>query len=104
MNIKELKSIINSGLPDDLIKTEIISSLAKDENVIPVVMKILERERQFKKEIHEKMNELLSKAHIGLDDKKFNEGNFMQKEIIDFYTKYKGYVGHCFKNLFGDGK
>lgn len=104
MNIKELKSIINSGLPDDVIKSEIINSLAKDENVIPVVMKILERERQFKKEIHEEMNVLLSKAHIGLDDKKFNEGNFMQKEIIDFYTKHKGYVGHCFKNLFGDGK
>ena len=104
MNIKELKSIINSGLPDDVIKSEIINSLAKDENVISVMMKILERERQFKKEIQEEMNVLLSKAHIGLDDKKFNQGNFMQKEIIDFYTKYKGYVGHCFKNLFGDGK
>lgn len=104
MNIKELKSIINSGLSDDVIKSEIINSLAKDENVIPVVMRILERERQFKKEIHNEMNVLLSKAHIGLDDKKFNEGNFIQKEIIDFYTKYKGYVGHCFKNLFGDGK
>ena len=104
MNIKELKSIINSGLPDDVIKSEIINSLAKDENVIPVVMRILERERQFKKEIHNEMNVLLSKAHIGLDDKKFNGGNFIQKEIIDFYTKYKGYVGHCFKNLFGDGK
>ena len=104
MNIKELKSIINSALPDDVIKSEIINSLAKDENVIPVVMRILERERQFKKEIHNEMNVILSKAHIGLDDKKFNEGNFIQKEIIDFYTKYKGYVGHCFKNLFGDGK
>ena len=104
MNIKELKSIRNSALPDDVIKSEIINSLAKDENVIPVVMRILERERQFKKEIHNEMNVILSKAHIGLDDKKFNEGNFIQKEIIDFYTKYKGYVGHCFKNLFGDGK
>ena len=104
MNIKELKSIINSGLPDDVVKSEIINSLAKDENVIPVIMKILERERQFKKEIHDKMNVLLSKAHVGLDDKKFNDGNFMQKEIIEFYTKYKGYVGHCFKNLFGNEK
>src|SRR5690606_13690207 len=104
MNIQELKSIINSGLPDDIVKSEIINSLAKDENVIPVVMEILERERQFKKEIHDEMNVLLSKAHIGLDDKKFNDGNFMQKEIIEFYTKYKGYVAHCFKNLFGNEK
>jgi hypothetical protein len=100
MNLQELKSIINSGLPDDVVKAEIINSLAKDENVITVVMKILERERQFKKEIHEEMNLLLSKAHIGLDDNKFNDGNFMQKEIVAFYTKYKGYIGHCFKNLF----
>ena len=103
MNIKELKMIINSGLSEDIIESEIINSLAKDENVIPDVLRILERERQFKKELHDEMNVLLSKAHIGLDDKKFNEGNFMQKEIINFYTKYKGYVGHCFKNLFEDG-
>lgn len=99
MNLQELESIINSELPDEVIKSEIINSLAKDENVIPVVMKILEREREFKKEIHQEMNLLLSKAHIGLDNKKFNEGNFMQKEIIEFYKKYKGYVGHCFKKL-----
>ena len=86
MNLQELKSIINSGLSDEVIKSEIINSLAKDE-------------RQFKKEIHEEMNLLLSKAHIGLDNKKFNSDNFMQKEIIEFYTKYKGYVGHCFKKL-----
>jgi hypothetical protein len=104
MNLQELKSIINSGLPDDVVKSKIINSIAKDENVIPVVMKILERERQFKKEIHEEMNVLLSKAHVGLDDNKFNEGNFMQKEIIEFYTKYKGYIGHCFKNLFRNEK
>ena len=100
MNLEELKSIINSGLPDDVIKSEIINSLAKDENVIPVVMRILECEREFKKEIHNEMNLLLSKAHIGLDNKKVNSDNFMQKEIIEFYTKYRGYVGHCFKNCF----
>jgi hypothetical protein len=99
MNVQELKSIINSGLPDEVVKSEIINSLAKDENVIPVVMRILERERELKKEIHSEMNLLLSKAHIGLDNKKFNEDDFMQKEIIEFYTKYRGYVGHCFKKL-----
>ena len=99
MNLQELKSIINSGLSDETIKSKIINSLAKDENVIPDVMNILERERQFKKEIHEEMNLLLSKAHIGLDNKKFNSGNFIQKEIIEFYTKYRGYVGHCFKKM-----
>jgi hypothetical protein len=101
MNLPELKSIINSGLPDDIIKSEIINSLAKDENIIPVIMKILERERAFKKELLLDMNLLLSKAHVGLDSKKLNKDGFMQKEIIEFYRKYKGYVGHCFKNLNG---
>ncbi len=102
MNIEELKAIINSDLPIEVMKSEIINSLAKDENVIPVVMQILEREREFKKELQTEMNLLLSKAHVGLDDKKFNSGDFMQKEIIEFYTKYKGHIGHCFKNLFGN--
>jgi hypothetical protein len=99
MNLPELKSIINSGLPDEVIKSEIINSLAKDENIIPVIMQILERERAFKKELQAEMNLLLSKAHVGLEDKKFNKGGVMQKEIIEFYRKYKGVVGHCFKNL-----
>lgn len=102
MNIEELKTIVNSDLPIEVMKSEIINSLAKDENVIPVVMQILEREREFKKELQTEMNLLLSKAHVGLDDKKFNSGDFMQKEIIEFYTKYKGHIGHCFKNLFGN--
>jgi hypothetical protein len=100
MNILELKSIINSGLSDDIIKSQIIDSIAKDENVIPVVMTILEREREFKKDMLEEMNLLLSKAHVGLDNNKFNENNFIENEIIEFYKKYKGYIGHCFKNIF----
>lgn len=100
MNLEELKTIINSDLSDTVKKSEIINSLAKDENVIPVVMRILESEREFKKEVQTEMNLLLSKAHIGLDEKKLNKGDFIQKEIVEFYTKYKGVVGHCFKNLF----
>jgi hypothetical protein len=30
MNIKELKEIINSSLPEEIIKSEIINSIAKD--------------------------------------------------------------------------
>jgi hypothetical protein len=100
MNLQELKSIINSELSDELKESQIIYSLSKDENIIPIIMELLERERIFKKELSSDMNLLLSKAHVGLDNKKLNEDNFMQKEIVEFYTKYKGYVGHCFKDLF----
>lgn len=100
MDLVELKKVINSELSDDVIKSEIINILAKDENVIPIIMGILERERQIKKEFYTEMNLLLSKADVGLDDKKHNKDNFIQKEIKEFYIKYKQYVGHCFKNIF----
>lgn len=100
MDLKKIKSIINSNLPDEVVESEIINLIAKDENVIITMMKVLETERKFKSEMYSEMNLLLSKSHIGLDNKKYNQDNFMQKEIIEFYTKYRGYVGHCFKNLF----
>lgn len=99
MDIKKLKEVINSNLPDDYIEAKIINILSKDENVIPMMLSVLQNEREIKKEISMEMNVLLSKAHIGLDNKKFNKGNFMQNEIIEFYTKYKDHIGHCFKNL-----
>jgi hypothetical protein len=97
MNIQELKSIINSGLPDEVVKSEIFKLLARDEFTIPIILNILQRERDLNKEIIEEMNQLLSKAHIGLGNRKFNRDNFMQKEIADFYIKYKDHVSHCFK-------
>lgn len=101
MNLEELKTIINAPLSDEIKKSEIINSLAKDENVILIIMKILEREREIKKELFEEINLLLSKADTGLDNPSLNENNFMQKEIFDFYKKYKNIkgVGHCFKML-----
>lgn len=101
MDIKEIRKIINSELSDEYTEKMIINILAKDEKVIPMIMNILEQERAYKNEVYSEMNLLLSKAHLGLENKKYNSDGFMQKEIIEFYTKYKGYVGHCFKNLFG---
>jgi len=100
MNIDKLKTIINSEWSDEMKERGVINLIAKDENVIPLVMKILESEREQKKELLTDMNLLLSKAHVGLEDKKFNKGGFMQKEIVEFYTKYKDSVGHCFKKIF----
>jgi uncharacterized protein YebE (UPF0316 family) len=100
MNIEELKSLFNSDLSDEIKKSEIINSLARDENVIPIVMRILESERRQKKELLDNMNLLLSKAHVGLEDPKFNDGGFIQKQIVEFYIKYKNKIGHCFKKIF----
>lgn len=99
MNIEKLKQILNSGLEPKLIEQLIINCLAEDESVMPTIIRILDVERKSKKILLQDMNLLLSKAHIGLDDKKFNKDGFMQKEIIEFYRKYKDMVGHCFKNI-----
>ena len=100
MDLDKLREILDEKSITEQAKEHlIISQIARDENVIPLVMKILDAERNHKKEMSSEMNVLLSKAHIGLDNKKFNKGNFMQKEIIEFYTKYKDYIGHCFKNI-----
>lgn len=101
MDLNKIKEIVNSDIPNEYKEYSIVEVLANDENVIPTIMKILDRDREFKKEISQEMNLLLSKAHIGLEDPKFNGDGFMQKEIIEFYTKYKGVkgVGHCFKDL-----
>lgn len=101
MDIKKIREIVNSELSDEYTEKMIINVISKDEKVIPMIMKILEDERLYKNEVYSEMNLLLSKAHLGLENKKYNSDGFMQKEIIEFYTKYRGYVGHCFKNLFG---
>ena len=99
MNIEELKTIINSDLSDDIKKSEIYNSLAKDENVLLTIIHILNSERELKQELSRDMNYLLSKAHTIIDDPELIETN-ISEEIIQFYTKYKNIVGHCFKKLF----
>ncbi len=101
MDLKALKEILNSESEPDSMEYQILNCLAKDEKIIPILMKMLDRERDIKKEISSEMNLLLSKADTGLDNPKFNSDNFMQKEIFEFYKKYKDVkgIGHCFKHL-----
>lgn len=100
MDLNELREILDARLPDETTEMLVIRSLAKDKQVIPTIIRLIGEERESKREMYEKMNLLLSKADIGLDDSKYNRDGFMQKEIRDFYIEYKGIVGHCFKNLF----
>jgi len=43
------------------------------------------------------MNALLSKSDIALSEPELNEGNFIQKEIKEFY-KNQDVIGHCYKD------
>jgi hypothetical protein len=100
MDIKGIKDIVNSdSLSNEAKESKIIDCLAQDENVIPLVMTILRREREMKSEVLVEMNLLLSKAESGLESPKLNRGGFIQKEIMEFYEKYKNVVNHCFKDI-----
>ena len=100
MDLEEIKCIVNAdSLSNEVKKSFIINVLAADENIIPLIMKILNEERKYKEELITDMNVLLSKVHLGLDNSEINQNNFMQKEIIAFYKKHNQHIRHCFKNL-----
>ncbi len=107
MDIRELREIINSDLPNEVIESDIIKSLSKDKEVIPIVMRILERERENNKNLINDMNLELSRAHIYIDERpesivegkdRFNK-NFVLDEIAKFYIKHKSFVTHCFNRF-----
>ncbi len=102
MNLEKIKTIINSVSTTEAKEYEIIKCLAEDERVVPLILQILSSERETKKEVIERMNFMLSKADTGLEDSKFNKGHFIEKEIYEFFRKYRNVkgVGHCFKNLY----
>ena len=96
MNISKIREAVNSNIPEQYIEQEILDILSQDENVVSTLLSILGRERKFKKELQLNMNLMLSKAHTVLDEPKLNKDGFVQEEIVEFYKKYKGHVGHCF--------
>lgn len=107
MNIQSIKEIVNSNISDDMKEDLIISVLASDESVIPTMLKILQEERNKKKELIIDMNLELSRAHIYIYDRPetkteakqaFNK-SFIMDEIAKFYIKYKGVITHCFNRF-----
>jgi F0F1-type ATP synthase delta subunit len=115
MDIKKIKSVIdNETHSDEQKESLIINILAKDKSAIPVVMKILEAERENNIELISDMNLELSRAHIFIDElnpallpkkeKQTNLGeqftkNFIIDKISEFYIKYKGALTHCFNRF-----
>ena len=89
-----IKKIVSVPYTDDQQKEyEIIDCLSKDDHVITLMLKILERERQHKAEILEEMNRLLSLSKICLDDSKYIPGTEIKRKILEFYDKNKNNSG-----------
>lgn len=100
MDLELLRNVLDSNNTSSNKEKLILQVLSKDKNVIPLLLNILENERLMNEELNSEMNLLLSKAHTVMEHPKLNTDKFVQVEIIDFYKKYKGVVGHCFKKLF----
>jgi hypothetical protein len=96
MNIEKIKQAINSGMPDEAIEAEMIRVIAGDDRALSLIFQIVQHRQQVDRELISSLNLLLSKAHVALEDRKFNKGGFIQKEIRDFYEENKGVIGHCF--------
>lgn len=99
MDLKEISKVLSYPIDDETKKMLIITILAKDKQVIPTIMEILDAEREINNKLLIEMNMQLSRAHLGLEKPSLNKGHFMDKEIQQFYLKNKEHIGHCFKNL-----
>ncbi len=112
MDLVELKQILNSDSSDEVKKSQVINCLAKDKEVIPVIMRMLEREREIKSELITDMNHELSRAHVFIDDfmpepVKLKKGetmigfdkNFVLDKIAEFYINYKSLIRHCYNRF-----
>lgn len=99
MNLKTIKAILNEDmLSDDHKESLIFHEMSKDSKVLPRLLAILDEERQRNKEIMRDMNALLGKADVALDNKKLNKDNFIQREVKEFYVKWKDIISHCFRD------
>ena len=77
----------------------LIPVLSKEEKVIPMLLEILELEREAKKELILEMNFELSRADTYFrTETLFNKKDDEIKNIDDFYEKYKDMVRHCYRN------
>lgn len=85
-------------------KNTMFSFMSEDKNIIPSLLKILEREQMDNNSMVEAMNLNLSRNTAGLEmyvtasegDKK--QRNFLLSETESFYKKWKHKVGNIFIN------
>ena len=104
MNIKSIKQIVNSDLPNDYQEKAILSILADDKKVIPYIMEILENERKQSKELILDTNSELSRALLVLNDENLKtnkkvvaDPKWVVGEIKKHYLKWKDYIKCNFK-------
>ncbi len=105
MRLDLIKEALSYDIPDEAKEMLILRALAKDENVIPKVLKILEIEREEKATLTKEMNVELSRAHVYIDQHEIKhkiggaDKGFIIDKISKFYIKYKGVISHSFNRF-----
>ncbi|MES2287416.1 MAG: hypothetical protein V4547_17110 [Bacteroidota bacterium] len=104
MDLKSIKAIIDSKeYPDSVKENLIIHVLSDDDNVIPIMLKILDGERDNNKELIMDSNAELSRALLTLEDPKLKtkkpiiELKFVTGEIRKHYLKWQKKIRCTFK-------
>lgn len=99
MDISKIKEIVTSNSDDNTKEKLIITTLSKDKNLIPTLLKILNEERKESEELISEFNLELSRSLVALveTDIKKTTGEFIISKIKDHYHKWKDRVNCCFK-------
>lgn len=104
MDIKSIKQIVNSDLPNDYQEKAILSIISNDKKVIPYILEILENERKHSKNLILDTNSELSRALLVLCDENLKsnkkvvaEPKWVVGEIKKHYLKWKDYIKCNFK-------
>jgi hypothetical protein len=104
MNIKKIADIVKLPIPDKLKEKYVIAVISEDKNVIPIILEILNSEREIKEELLLDTNTELSRALVVLkdDNLKWNkkiiaDPIWVVGEIIKHYQKWKEHIKCGFK-------
>ena len=68
MDINKIREAVNLNLPDELIESHIITILAADTNVIPMLLDLLAAERRLKNNAISDANLVICKSKLGLNN------------------------------------
>lgn len=102
MNIKAIKEVVNSPIPDENKEYLITQILSQDRKLIPILLDMLNHERNQQKELIDDLNVEVSRYHSSIKDIRFLKKQipFYNQETKKLYEKWKGYIGPLFNNKF----
>ena len=89
MKIEDIKTVVNSNLPDDIKERTILQIISNDKKVIPYLLIMLQTERESKEELILDSNVELSRAATVLQNPELADSNWVVEQIKLHYEKWK---------------